>query len=107
MKVFVYRPHDEPRDCAAVAYSEEGETLGAHISSSLAWALRDMQGHIPEGAEVVWCVGREQLQKQIDAGSLRGLVFLEEGRDRRSSSAPPRACERNAELLGENGEGRA
>lgn len=77
MKVFAYRPTDRSVDCGAVVYDPDGNTLGAHVSSSLSWAQRDVQRFVPEGAEVVWCIGRAQLQAQIDAGELRGLTFDE------------------------------
>ena len=77
MKVFIYRPTSESVDCAALVLNEEGEILGSHVSSSLVWAQRDIARHVPQGAEAVWCVGREALQIQIDSGALRGVSFEE------------------------------
>jgi hypothetical protein len=78
-KVFVYRPSSGREDCAAVVYDEEGNVLGAHISSSLEWARHDVARFIPEGAEAVWCIGRAALEARIEAGELRNLSFAEQG----------------------------
>jgi hypothetical protein len=75
MKIFLYRPHDRNEDVGAIAYDEEGNQLGGWVSSSLLWAKRDLARYVPEGAEVVWCIGREQMQAQIDSGAIRGLSF--------------------------------
>lgn len=75
MKVFLYRPHDRSQDAAALAFSEEGATLGYHVSSSLSFAKSDMQRYVPEGAEVVWVIGRAAMQEHIDRGEIRGLTF--------------------------------
>ena len=85
-KIFVYRPTEAFRDCAGVAFAEDGEKLAAHISSGLSWFRHDMgltsdwqheryRAKYPDGYELVECIGREQLQKHIDDGGLRGITF--------------------------------
>lgn len=76
MKVYFYRPHAEPRDCAAIAYDADGNRLFGRVSSSLEWARRDMAYNLlPEGAEVEWVVGREAMQALIDSGAIKNLSF--------------------------------
>lgn len=74
-KVFIYRPHAEWRDCAAVVFDEDGNELGAHISSGPGFVRGDTARFVPDGAEAVFCFGRAALQAHIDSGALRGVSF--------------------------------
>lgn len=74
-KVFVYRQHGEPHDCAAIVFSDDGTELGAHVSMTLGFAQIDVDLYLPPDVEVVWCIGRAALDARIAAGEL-GVVSL-------------------------------
>ena len=90
-KIFVYRPIRDGA-CGAVAYSDDGEEIVFHFSSSYDFFRFDMglNGEVgigksklklyrekcPEGFELVECIGRAALEKYIDSGELKNFSLL-------------------------------
>ena len=89
-KIFVYRPTKDSRDCAGVAYSEDGEILCFHVSSNYGFFRDDMgfNGDVrmaaskypryrekyPAGFELVEVIGMEAMDELIDSGAVKGLA---------------------------------
>ena len=90
-KIFVDRPTKETVDCAGVAFSEDGDEIAFHVSSSHSFFQYDMglktkdgiggqkhekyAEHCPYGYELVEVIGRDAMQSHIDSGEIRGLYF--------------------------------
>lgn len=89
-KIFVYRPILDG-ECGAVAYSDDGDEIAFHFSSSYDFFRSDMglNGEVgigkiklklyrekcPEGFELVECIGKAALEKYIDSGELKNVSF--------------------------------
>lgn len=92
-KIYVYRPHKQLVDAEGIAYAEDGEVLGRHISSAYGWFKVDMglscrcyhhakyEEKYPGGFELVEVIGEEELRKhikmeweEVDVESLDQLV---------------------------------
>jgi hypothetical protein len=96
LNIFIYRPTDEDRDSAAVAYAEDGEDLCFHVSSSMSFFRSDMglsissdgkpsgiaqskirayEEKYPNGYNLIEVIGKNALQEYINNGMLKGLSF--------------------------------
>jgi len=76
-KVYIYRPHDRYEDCAAVAFDEDGNELGHHISSCLVWAQHDMSDRRKaylKDVDIEWVVGPEEMEKLIASGAIKNII---------------------------------
>lgn len=59
--IYIYRPHKESRDCAGVAYDEEGNELAFHVSSNYGFFRSDMGlTRAPDGEPVGFGVKKHE-----------------------------------------------